>query len=56
MALTACRECSAEVSTEARICPHCGAAPTSAPVSSFLAIMLVVGAVVLIAVVVLGPS
>lgn len=25
MALTACRECRAQVSTEARSCPHCGA-------------------------------
>ena len=26
MALTACRECAKEVSTEAAACPHCGAA------------------------------
>jgi hypothetical protein len=25
MALVTCRECSAQVSTEAAICPHCGA-------------------------------
>lgn len=25
MAMTICRECSQEVSTEALVCPHCGA-------------------------------
>jgi hypothetical protein len=35
MALRPCRECNAQVSTEAEVCPHCGVPnPTSSPIAS----------------------
>lgn len=48
MALTKCRECGGQVSTEATACPHCGAVPTRrgrgtrTPLISFVVVGLIV--------------
>lgn len=34
MAMTSCRECGKPISTEAKTCPHCGAAPRPAAVKT----------------------
>lgn len=43
MALTKCRECGKEISTEAKACPHCGAKP---PYKPSLAFVLIAGLLV----------
>jgi len=44
MALTKCRECGKEISTEAKACPHCGAKPGS---STAKIILVLVGSVII---------
>lgn len=54
MALTHCRECKKDVSTEAKTCPHCGAgmpALKRKPISAGMGCLIVVGLLVLISVV-----
>lgn len=41
MAMTPCKECGKEISTEAKVCPHCGARTRTGKINDAVALFLI---------------